>query len=107
MTYFVTGATGFIGRHLVARLLDRDADVYVLLREGSGERLATALHGWNAAHPDAEDRIHPVAGDLTRPRLGLGDEDVARLQQIGIDHFFHLAAIYDMTAGDERNRAAN
>ena len=35
MTYFVTGATGFIGRHLVERLLERDGDIHVLVREGS------------------------------------------------------------------------
>src|SRR5919202_1141597 len=27
MTYFVTGATGFIGRHLVERLLEREGDI--------------------------------------------------------------------------------
>ena len=35
MTYFVTGATGFIGRFLVERLLDRSGTVYVLVRKGS------------------------------------------------------------------------
>jgi uncharacterized protein YbjT (DUF2867 family) len=30
MAYFVTGATGFIGRHLVQRLLERDGDIHVL-----------------------------------------------------------------------------
>ncbi len=39
MTYFVTGATGFIGRHLVERLLDRDGVIHVLVREGSQPRL--------------------------------------------------------------------
>ena len=34
MNYFVTGATGFIGRHLVAELLERDGTIYVLVREG-------------------------------------------------------------------------
>ena len=33
MTYFVTGATGFIGRHLVAKLLARKGDVYCLVRK--------------------------------------------------------------------------
>jgi len=39
MAYFVTGATGFIGRHLVDRLLERDGDVYVLVREESADKL--------------------------------------------------------------------
>ena len=39
MSYFVTGATGFIGRHLVERLLEREGDIHVLVREGSTEKL--------------------------------------------------------------------
>ena len=40
MKYFVTGATGFIGRHLVEELLHRDdATIYALVREGSRGRL--------------------------------------------------------------------
>ena len=35
MNYFVTGGTGFIGRHLVEDLLKRDGTIYVLTREGS------------------------------------------------------------------------
>jgi NAD(P)-dependent dehydrogenase (short-subunit alcohol dehydrogenase family) len=104
MTYLVTGATGFIGRHLVARLLDRDADVYVLVRQGSVDKLAALHEKWPAG---SEDRVHPVIGDLTEPRLGVSDEDVARLKDAGITHFFHLAAIYDMTVDDDRNRIAN
>ena len=36
MAYFVTGATGFIGRHLVQELLDnREGEIFVLVRKGS------------------------------------------------------------------------
>ncbi|MEA2196698.1 MAG: hypothetical protein QOJ25_749 [Solirubrobacteraceae bacterium] len=101
MTYFVTGATGFIGRNLVERLLARDGDVYVLVREGSLDRLERMIERWGGA-----DRIHPVVGDLSAPRLGISAERVAELDG-KVDHFFHLAAVYDMTAGDETNRIAN
>ncbi|HEY5428758.1 MAG TPA: SDR family oxidoreductase [Solirubrobacteraceae bacterium] len=104
MTYFVTGATGFIGRHLVARLLDRDGDIYVLVRPGSTDKLSALMDTWG---PAAQDRVHPAIGDLASPRLGLGEEDVARVREAGIDHFVHLAAVYDMTADAERNRIAN
>ena len=40
MTYFVTGATGFIGRYLVANLLRRGRPIYVLVRKGSEKKLA-------------------------------------------------------------------
>ena len=44
MNYFITGATGFIGRFLVARLLqDSDAQVHVLVREASRDKLDKLL----------------------------------------------------------------
>ncbi|MFN8204680.1 MAG: SDR family oxidoreductase [Solirubrobacteraceae bacterium] len=103
MAYFVTGATGFIGRHLVEVLLDqRDGDVYVLVRDGSTGRLEELIARWGHA-----ERVKPVIGDLSLPRLGVRDEDLARLRDVGIEHFFHLAAIYDMTVDDERNEQLN
>jgi short-subunit dehydrogenase len=100
MTYFVTGATGFIGRHLVEQLLKREGPIHVLVREGSRARLEELVARWGA-----RDRIVPVIGDLTAPLLGLSDEDMSRLG--GVDHFFHLAAVYDMSADAETNRRAN
>jgi len=104
MAYFVTGATGFIGRHLVEQLLKRDGDIYVLVREGSLDKLQTLIERWG---PEAKDRVKPVAGDLGEPNLGVSDEQIGQLKQTGIDHFFHLAAIYDMTADDETNEKLN
>jgi thioester reductase-like protein len=101
MTYFVTGATGFIGRHLVERLLEREGDVHVLVRAGSRERLDRLVERWGAA-----ERIKPVVGDLGEPRLGLSHADVAALSG-EVEHFFHLAAMYDMTADDASNERLN
>ena len=103
MAYFVTGATGFIGRHLVGRLLAREGDIHVLVRGGSADKLEQLMLEWG---PEAAGRIRPVAGDLVQPRLGVSDEALAALQR-NIDHFFHLAAVYDMTADAETNRVAN
>ena len=102
MNYLVTGATGFIGRHLVELLLEREGTIYVLVREGSKGRLEELRSRWGAD----EDRVVAVVGDLAQPRLGIADEDIERLRG-EIDHVFHLAAIYDMTADASSQRLAN
>ena len=45
MAYFVTGGTGFIGRHLLERLLEREGDIYALVREESADKL---VERWGA-----------------------------------------------------------
>jgi thioester reductase-like protein len=108
MAYFVTGATGFIGRRLVERLLEqRQGKVYVLVRGGSTGRLDDLIERWRAvAGATAGKRVQPVIGDLRRPLLGIEGEQVTELRG-KVEHFFHLAAIYDMTAPAEQNTAVN
>ncbi len=102
MAYFVTGATGFIGRHLVELLLEREGTINVLVREGSRGRLEELINSWGAP----EDRILPVVGDLSQRNLGVCADDLARLKG-EVQHFFHLAAIYDLKADAESQRIAN
>jgi thioester reductase-like protein len=100
--YLVTGGTGFIGSRLIARLLwaDPQARVWVLVRPQSLARFERSAYaaGWGA-------RVLPVIGDLTAPNLGLSQEVLADIGDI--DHVVHCAAVYDITADDAAQRAAN
>ncbi|MDT4917387.1 MAG: hypothetical protein QOH89_2087 [Pseudonocardiales bacterium] len=102
MAYFVTGATGFIGRFLIAELLEnREGTIYCLVRAGSLDKLDALRERLGD-----DERVVPVVGDLSKSRLGVDDGEIERLAG-HIDHFFHLAAIYDLTADGDRQRAAN
>jgi len=97
MQYFVTGATGFIGKRLVKKLL-----VYFLMREASRDKVPALLEYWEAS----KTRAIPVFGDLREAKLGVAKDEIKLLSK-NIDHFFHLAAIYDMKADADEQMAVN
>ena len=90
-THLVTGFPGFIGRRLVAALLERDPEAAIIaLVEGRMAEPARAA----AAAIDAE-RIEIVVGDIAARRLGLDDAGYERLTAT-VEVVHHLAAIYDL-----------
>lgn len=102
MRYFITGATGFIGSRLAQKILEReDSTVYFLVRERSLAKAEALRRRWGVG---PERAVH-VVGDLTLPRLGVSDADLGRLR--GVEHMFHLGAVYDLRADAEAAQAAN
>ncbi|MCC6534538.1 MAG: SDR family oxidoreductase [Burkholderiales bacterium] len=103
MKYFVTGATGFIGKRLVQRLLERRGSVvYFLLREQESASLDLLYRRWGASR----SRVIPVVGDLTAPMLGVCAMQLEAIRG-KIAHLFHLAAVYDLRANEEALERAN
>ncbi|WP_280492641.1 non-ribosomal peptide synthetase [Nocardia asiatica] len=107
----LTGATGFLGAHLLQELLDRtEARVWCVVRADDAEegidRILAALNRYRLAGACAAQRIVVVAGDLTTPRLGLDPTDYDRLAD-SVDAIYHNGARVDHLDPYPRLRQAN
>ena len=94
----ITGATGFLGVHLLCALLDRtSAQFQCLVRAADAaearHRLRDAFesHGLGSAWHRAQARLAVIAGDIGAPDLRLDRSAYARLCR-GVDAVYHCAA---------------
>jgi fatty acid CoA ligase FadD9 len=94
-TVLLTGATGFLGAHLVEALLSQtDLVVLCLVRAASDDEAASRLRATLSRYeiPTAVDgRAHAIAGDLAAPRFGLTEAGYARLVD-EVDAIVHAGA---------------
>jgi myxalamid-type nonribosomal peptide synthetase MxaA len=94
---FLTGATGFLGVHLLAELLEKtQAQVLCLVRaadETAGHRrLAEAMKAHGLWRPRHETRIVAVPGELDKPSFGLPAERFSALAA-EVDLIYHNGAM--------------
>lgn len=100
-TIFITGCSGFIGKILLEKLIrmGNAKKIYVLFRpkldKKAHERLAELLSHSPVFNFHASklnlDMVEPINGDLTKPNLGISDQDLQHLtEQVNV--VFHAAA---------------
>ncbi|MEH2000624.1 MAG: amino acid adenylation domain-containing protein [Nostoc sp.] len=92
----LTGATGFLGVFLLAELLQKTkADIYCLVRsenlEHSHKKLENTLKSYRIWNELWSSRIILIAGDLSKPLLGLKTEKFQQLAST-IDVIYHNGA---------------
>jgi hypothetical protein len=112
-TIFLTGATGYLGAHILSEMLTATSvQVFALVRAGdetSGQkRLEKTLESYDLLQPLLKQfgkenqwgniskqwlggRVAVVLGDLSRPLLGLNQDDWTELA-VAIDSILHCAA---------------
>uniref|UniRef100_A0A673J844 Fatty acyl-CoA reductase n=1 Tax=Sinocyclocheilus rhinocerous TaxID=307959 RepID=A0A673J844_9TELE len=99
----ITGATGFMGKVLVEKLLRSCPDVkalYILVRPKAGQSMSERVQDMmkcklfdrvREVNPDFHQKIIPISSELTQPGLAISPEDVQTLTSC-INIVFHCAA---------------
>jgi long-chain acyl-CoA synthetase len=107
----LTGATGFLGGEVLARLLERgERPVYALVRapneEDADARLRVVVESLLRDPGSRAKRAIAVAGDVTNPGLGIG---AGRREWLAerVDRVIHCAASVSFTLGIDESRAIN
>jgi myxalamid-type nonribosomal peptide synthetase MxaA len=106
----LTGATGFLGAHLLHDLCRlTNATIYCMVRADgpvqARQRLKENLATYSGYELPAA-RVVPVTGDLAKPRLGLSVADFEHLAS-HIDAILHNGAALNHLVSYDRLRAAN
>lgn len=110
----LTGGTGFFGPFLIKSLLEQTSDIiYVLVRADSvADGMNRLRLTFNTINPsveirsDFETRVKPVCGDLSKPKLGVSDEDWAFLSRM-IATIYHNGAYVNYMMDYESMRQIN
>tara|TARA_R110002096_G_scaffold5863_25_gene27084 strand:+ start:4347 stop:5894 length:1548 start_codon:yes stop_codon:yes gene_type:complete len=97
MKLILSGATGYVGKHVAARLLELGHEVWVLARSrntGARERVLAALAPFAPGLPrNWQARIGVVEGDVTQAACGVGPGELAALRAVRLDAFIHCAGL--------------
>ena len=102
-TIFLTGFPGFLGKEIVPRILKRDdsAKVICLVQDRFLNDAMRAIKTLDKREPEIglKKRIKVVEGDITDPKLGLGDSYKKLTKKVS--EVYHFAAVYDLDVGRE------
>lgn len=114
----ITGSTGFLGTHILAKLFTRSdigrviAHVRASTPEHGVQRIAATakVAGWWS--DSFLSRLEVWTGDLTKPRIGLSEREWQRLTGVGpydqiVNAIIHNGAAVHWNAGFETLKAAN
>ena len=99
----VAGATGFVGRFLIAELLKQGHQVFALVRNQAAQQ--PILESWLGEKQLALDKLTFIQGDVTQPNLGISGQDWNRLA--AVNTLYNSSALFAWQLGMQQARAVN
>ena len=110
MSIFITGASGFLGSHLLAQLLKQGhhcfAHVRCVNKTTGREKILRALSAATDLHTIAVEQLEVIPGDVTAPMLGMMPHDLDNVLH-HCDEFIHCAAIVRFDAPHQQAYEVN
>jgi len=102
-TALVVGATGFIGKFLVARLLRDNARVFVICR--NIDEQAPQLRYWLTQQEIDHQQLSFIQGDVTLSNLGLSFQDWTTLKEV--TYLYNTSALFEWNLSMEQAKKVN
>ena len=99
----VVGATGFIGKFLVARLLQSNDQVFALCR--NLDQQESSLRNWLEKQGISHQKLFCIQGDVTLPALGISAEDWQGLAKV--NYLFNTSALFAWNLSTQQAREVN
>jgi len=104
LNVLLTGATGFLGSHIAAEMIERGDSIWVLCRPNkhlTGQDRFNRILDWLGMKPRDPSRVRVIEGFLDRPNLGLEKDQYDKILD-QVDEIIHCAS---NTSFAERKRA--
>lgn len=95
-TIFLTGFPGFIAERLVERLADADTQFFLLVQKDFFEKAFESVERIAAKTNAPLENFALIEGDITKPNLGISNDDDLATIRVETTDVFHLAAVYDL-----------
>ncbi|WP_332629900.1 non-ribosomal peptide synthetase [Halalkalibacter flavus] len=104
----ITGATGFLGAHLLNKLLLelKDVKIYCLIKFPSKNRLQETLKSYQLWDDEFESQLVVIEGDFSKPQFGLDDITYEELST-DVSHVYHVGAETDFFNSYSKSKSSN
>ena len=89
----LSGATGYLGKHILSQLLQQGYRVFVIVRRKKENARSRVINALGCFAPVPEKNLVVIEGDLTQPDCGIDLLGLNKLSENGISAVIHSAGL--------------